>query len=676
MQDRGEFGKGSAVWTAADLIFTGREAEWDRMPVAIPLDQRPVIQELRSIAVVMAAHAESQEIPLGPGPGPKFAGGVWGPLEIIELIGTGAFGDVYRAREQRLDRQVALKIYHPHRLGPSLMSSDVIEEGRLLAKVRHPNVVAVHGAEHCDGRVGIWMDYIEGETLEERVLEHGPFNVVEAMAIGRDLCRALTALHEVGILHRDIKARNVMHEVGGRVILMDLGISCEMERETPVRQYGTPLYVAPEVLLAGESSRQGDIYSLGVLLFFLVSGRYPISGATLADIRSAHEAGRGDSLAAVCPDLPREFVEIVEKALSGRRFERYTTAAEMEQSLVALLAKRGGRPSVDQADRKGQSQTGDQQAQNHYLLGRSFWQHRAKGGLPKALECFQQAVARDPDFALAYLGIAQCLSLLSYWQFMRPREGFATTRSAAERALALDPGLGEAHASLGCVHMCLDWDPVAAEREFERAIQQGSRSVHTCTWYALLLSSEGRHDDALAMAQAKQELDPASLVIAIDAIVLSHAGRLDEALELFRLGLEGDPESVVHHNHMGLAYILAGDTNRAVPCLRNAFKFSGGQEAWTVGMLAMLLAQSGRDDETHQLIAHLDELGTRRYVSAFSRMVPWIGLGRDDKGVALLKEAIDERDPYLIWMRSLGDRLPWIMVPDYVDRMRSAGILG
>jgi len=665
-----------AVWAAADLIFTGREAEWDRMPMAIPLDQRPVIQELRSIAVVVAAHAENQEIPLGLGPKPELAGGVWGPLEIIELIGTGAFGDVYRAREQRLDRQVALKIYHPHRLGPSLMTSDVIEEGRLLAKVRHPNVVAVHGAEHCDGRVGIWMDCIEGETLEDRVNEHGPFNAMDAMTIGLDLCRALTALHEAGILHRDIKARNVMREADGRVILMDLGISCEMERETPVRQYGTPLYAAPEVLLAGESSRQGDIYSLGVLLYYLVSGRYPISGATLADIRSAHAAWRGDSLSSVCPDLPEDFVGIVEKALAVSRFERFTTAAEMEQNLIASLKRCGGRSHFVHADRPGQSQTDDQQAQNHYLLGRSFWRQRAKGGLPKALECFQEAVARDPDFALAYLGISQCLTLISYWQFMRPRDGFAAARAAAERALALDPGLGEAHGSLGCVHMCLDWDPVAAEREFERAIQLDSQSVFSGTWYALLLSSAGRHGDALSMARSRRELNPASLVIAIDAIVLSHAGRLEEALEIFQLGLKGDPESVAHHNHMGLAYLLAGDSARAESCLRNAFKFSGGQEAWTVGMLAMLLAQSDRGDEARQLIAHLDELGTRRYVSAFSRMVPWIGLGRDDKGVALLEEAIDERDPYLIWMKSIGDRLPGIMAPGYVDCMRSAGILG
>ena len=682
MQDRPEFNEDSTIWAAAEAVLTGRVGDWDVAMDETPPEQRSLMRELGLIAEVVAAHEERQCEPRGPGrtAAGGAAGDIWGPLVILEKIGAGAFGDVYRAREPRLDRQVALKFFRPHRLSLSQLTSDVIEEGRLLARVRHPNVVTVHGAKHLDGQFGIWMEFVEGSTLEEIVAEQGPLSATEAMAIGRDLCGALTALHEAGILHRDIKARNVMREESGRVVLMDLGISCEIDREIPIRQYGTPLYAAPEVLLENSSSRQGDIYSLGVLLYFLVSGRYPVTGATLADIHAAHEAGRIESLAAVRPDLPDGFLRVVEKALAVNRYERFTTAAELEQALADTMkvdGQGGHEPGAgaDQISRLARSQTDDQQAQNHYLLGRHYWSLRAKGGLPRALECFRQAVARDQEFALAHLGIAQCLSLISYWQYMRPRDGFAQMRSAAERALAIDPDLGEAHGSIGCVCMCHDWDAVVAERAFERAVQLDPQSIFTRTWYALLLSSEGRHDDALAEVRARRELDPASLVIAIEAIVLSHAGRLEEALEIFRLGLETDPESLPHHNHMGLALLLAGELEDAETCLRRAVDLSKGEDAWSVGTLAELLAWLDRRDEAHELIAHLEALAQRRYVSFFCRMMPWIPLDRYDKWSPLLEKAIEERDPYLIWMRTLGDRVPGLMVPRYAERLRSAGLL-
>jgi|GEM_PF-6567338 len=680
MSDSPEFEADPQILGFANSIFERRSNRGNLSTEGLAAGQLPFVRELELIGEVIAAHDKLRRYHLNPSPGLDLKGTSWGPLEILEKVGVGAFGEVYRAREARLDREVALKFYHRQRMNPAQLTADVIEEGRLLARVCHPNVVTVHGAQQLDGRLGIWMEFVEGATLEDIIAERGPLDPSEVMAIGHDLCGALTALHDAGILHRDIKARNVVLEDSGRVVLMDLGISCEIDQEIPVQQYGTPLYTAPETLLANESSRQGDIYSLGVLLYFLASGSYPVTGETLADIRAAQQADQTRSLDSICPDLPEGLLRIVEKALARNRFERFTTAGDMARALADIPGsvrpnETDGPLGAGGTDRFKKFATGDQQARNHYLLGRYFWRQRTKNGLPKALECFRQAVNRDPDFALAHLGIAQCLNLISYWQAIRPRDGFAAARSAAERALTIDPSLGEARASLGCVSMCLDWDAVAAEGEFEQAVQMNPQSVFTRTWYALLLSSEGRHDDALAEVRASQILDPASLVIAIDAIVLSHAGRLNEALEIFRLGLQGDPESLYHHNHMGLAYLLSNELDEAETCLRTAIALSKGQEAWSVGMLALLLVHTGREREAHPLIAQLDQLAERRYVSSFCRLVPWLPLGREDKWSPLLDRAVNERDTYLIWMRTLGDRVPGLMVPQFADCLKKHGLL-
>src|SRR5262245_24873635 len=140
----------------------------------------------------------------------------WGHLEVRGEIGRGASGTVYRAWDTRLEREVALKLLAPD------AADDALEEGRLLARLKHPHIVSVFGADAHDGTAGIWMEPLEGETVDEILARDGVFAVEEALLIGLDLARALAAVHSAGLLHRDVKARNVMCERGGRVVLMDL----------------------------------------------------------------------------------------------------------------------------------------------------------------------------------------------------------------------------------------------------------------------------------------------------------------------------------------------------------------------------------------------------------------------------------------------------------------------
>ena len=145
--------------------------------------------------------------------------------------------------------------------------------------------MAVYGAQVMDAGVAIWSEFLRGRTLAEIVERDGPLGPQEAVVVGDALCRALAAVHNAGLLHRDIKAQNVMREAGGRIVLMDFGLgqpqqgAAEWTRTTEVA--GTPLYLAPELFERVPASKSSDIYSVGVLLFYLVTGTFPVTGRTL-----------------------------------------------------------------------------------------------------------------------------------------------------------------------------------------------------------------------------------------------------------------------------------------------------------------------------------------------------------------------------------------------------------
>jgi serine/threonine-protein kinase len=248
----------------------------------------------------------------------------------VELVGSGSYGDVYRAWDPRLDREVALKLL---RRRVTSDASPVIEEGRLLARVRHPNAVTVHGADYVDGRAGIWMEFIDGITLEDDLRRRGPLPVAEVAAIGVTLCQALDAVHKVGIVHRDLKAQNVMRDAAGRIVLMDFGSGVSDEpRDAAVG--GTPLYLSPEVLVGSAATIRSDIYAVGVLLFHLLTGGYPFEGSSVDDVRARQRLGQPASLRRARRDVPKRLRVAIERALAVEPLQRYETASDFERALT------------------------------------------------------------------------------------------------------------------------------------------------------------------------------------------------------------------------------------------------------------------------------------------------------------------------------------------------------
>jgi eukaryotic-like serine/threonine-protein kinase len=260
----------------------------------------------------------------------------WGELILLEEIGRGSFGIVYRAHDPRLDRMVAVKLLRPSS-GNEHLASALLREGRTLARVKHPNVVAVYGVGEHDGQAGLWMELVSGVTLEQMLGSHGAFSAAEAGLIGQDVCRALDAVHSAGLIHGDVKAQNVIREQGGRLVLMDFGAGRTRSAEEPIRReiLGTLAYLAPELLDGVNPTIRSDIYSLGVLLHHLVTNDFPIRPASVAELRAAHARGDAARLQDLRPDLPGTFVRVVERAIERDPVRRFASAGEMKAALAS-----------------------------------------------------------------------------------------------------------------------------------------------------------------------------------------------------------------------------------------------------------------------------------------------------------------------------------------------------
>lgn len=274
----------------------------------------------------------------------------WGPLTILERLGRGGFGEVYRAHDPSLQRDVALKLMSPERCGSRQEEDRFIREARRLARVKHDNVVVVHGADRHDGRVGIWMDLIEGDTLETCLRRQGQWRAEQAALDGIDLCRALAAVHHKGLVHRDVKTGNVMRrKEDGRLILMDFGACAEIRtlRDAAGRQpiSGTPLFMGPEVYRGEEPGVAADIYALGVVLYRLVSGRFPVEGRTKEEVQEKHLRGESTPLEEVRDDLPEAFVDVVQQAIDPDPKKRFRSVGEMRMALRRIIEPRERKPS-------------------------------------------------------------------------------------------------------------------------------------------------------------------------------------------------------------------------------------------------------------------------------------------------------------------------------------------
>jgi TolB-like protein/DNA-binding winged helix-turn-helix (wHTH) protein/Flp pilus assembly protein TadD len=280
-----------------------------------------------------------------------------------------------------------------------------------------------------------------------------------------------------------------------------------------------------------------------------------------------------------------------------------------------------------------------------YLKGRYFWNKRTSDGLKKALDYFNQAVAKDPNYAAAYSGLADTYALLGDWQYavMTPKEALPRAKAAAMKALELDDSLSEAHTSLAFCLDGFDWDFEAAGKEFRRALELNPGYATAHHWYAWHLSLIGRNSEAIAEMRKAENLDPFSLIINADlAELLLIAHSPDESVQQSRKTIEMDPGFALAHNQLAQAYLEKHMFAEAIAELQKAIQLSGGSPTCTAN-LARAYAASGRKAEAEGLLDDLKKRSTPGYPHASEIAMVYAALGDKNQGMTWLEKGYEAR---------------------------------
>ena len=553
----------------------------------------------------------------------------WGPFERMQRVGRGGFGEVYRAFDPTLQRYVALKLLLPRGEDRETEARSLLAEARAMARIRHPNVVPIFGVDEHDGRVGFWSDFVQGTTLADLLALQGPFGPREAALVGLDVCRATGAVHAAGFIHRDIKAGNVMREEGGRILLMDFGLT--HASGSLAGSSGTPAYMAPELLTGEPATVSSDIYAIGVLLFNLLTAQYPVDGADFAGLRAAHAGGTRRTLLDARPDLPLALAQVVEKAVHpdpGKRFASTGQLAAALSDAIGMGAAAAAEPPP--ATRRGsrvvvlavavaaaaaifpalpwlRATLAPEQRppspplalQDDYRRARDLLAHYYR---PRALEAaiplLEQVVERDPTFAPAFADLARA-NLLQFTQ-QRDTKYIEPARTAALQALALQPDLASAHATLGALYTwTAQYD--LASNELEAAQQLDRLDATTYGALGELYRRQGRSELVEPTLRKAVTLAPDdwSLIQQLGEYYLDN-GRWQLAERQYRRAAELLPDNPRPRNNLGLAYQGQGRVEEAAAAFRKAIDLEPSFTRYR--NLGAVLAQAGQYDEAERML--------------------------------------------------------------------------
>jgi tetratricopeptide (TPR) repeat protein len=310
------------------------------------------------------------------------------------------------------------------------------------------------------------------------------------------------------------------------------------------------------------------------------------------------------------------------------------------------------RLKLTRADKKRltKRQTDDPDAYRFYLRGRHHWNRWTEDGFYKAIDYFEQAIEKDPTYALAHSGIADSYVLLGWNSFLPPKDAFPKGKIAAMRALRLDPDLGEARAPLAAALWLNDWQWPEAEAEFERSIALNPAYPTSNHWHAEYLMTMGRHDEAITRMKKSQELDPLSLIIG-DAIGWAYymARRHHDAMEQLRRTIELDPHYPVTYWILGLLLRSMGRFEEAIAEGEKGVSLSGGSPIMRAA-LAQTLAVAGERTRANQILDDLVELSRQKYVSTYFLSGICLGLGQQDRAMEYLGRAYTERSHWLLYL--------------------------
>jgi eukaryotic-like serine/threonine-protein kinase len=757
---------------------------------------------------------------------------------IVEQLGAGGMGVVFKAQDSRLERAVALK-FLPEKFAQQPQALERFRrEARAASALNHPGICTIYDIGEQDGRAFIAMEFIDGETLRNHI-QGKALSVGELLELGIQIAEALDAAHAEGIIHRDIKPANIFVTKRGRAKVLDFGLaklvpkgvaiadedsSGESSTSTSIAGIisGTPSYMSPEQVRGDALDARTDIFSLGLVLYEMATGRQAFGGGTGGAIIEAVLTRPPVSARSINPDIPPALEAIINKALHKDRDQRYRHATDLVADMqrlkreidsghtdptgnsASLLASTSGPMSstsqaiprtatqqtgsfraprvsrtigslavlpfenvsrdpendylsdgitaslinnlatvpklrvmaqstvfrykgreidpqavgrelnvravltgrmmqsggslrigtelVDvatgsllwgaQFDRKPgdifviqdeisseisgklrlqlthaekkrlvKRHTEDAEAYRLYLQGRHHWNRWTEDGFYKAIGFFQQAIAKDPSYALAYAGVADSYVLLGWNSYLPPKDAFPKAKAAAMAALETAPDLGEARTDLAAVLWLHDLQWPEAQKEFQRSLELNPCYPTANHYYAECLMTMGRNAEALTRMKKSLELDPLSLIINV-AIGWAHyhARQYGEAVEQLLRTVELDPNYPMTYWILGLLYRKTARYDLAISAGEKGVNLSGGSPLMRAA-LAQTFATAGAAEKAIQIVDELQKLAKERYVAPHFFAGIYVGLGEHDRALEYLEKSRAEHCHWLIYLR-------------------------
>jgi serine/threonine protein kinase/Flp pilus assembly protein TadD len=585
--------------------------------------------------------SEDSTVPFGPSQGNRAdappPASSWGSFRLLARVGEGGFGEVYRAWDPHLQREVALKLLLPGAVTGEAEYEAMLREARAMASVHHPNIVPVYGIDRQNGRVGFWTDFVHGKTLATLLRTQGKFGAREAASIGLDVAKALSAVHRAGLLHRDIKAENVMREEGGRILLMDFGLSSGGKHQTFVA--GTPNYMAPELFRGAQNTIATDMYALGVLLYYLVAGEYPasLSGLSASEVLSRLEQRK--PLADMRPDLPDSLLRTITTAIDLDPIKRFASAGQIVSALaeslgasplaefvtppsndlpkgrrrvkilggiaiVAALAAgfaawRGFLPQRFRTNSEPTSvssgTTYDQFQKAQDLLLRSYKQSNVAG----AVKGFQEVLAADPSFALAHarLGLAY---FIQYRNSHDPKL-LDMAQQSTGRAMNLDPNLAPPYITLSRI-AATQGQTALAMQQAQKALSLDPRSAEAYGALAEVYAAQGKDQDAIGAYQKAIDLAPDDWrwPVRLGNEEIGN-GNLKDSIAQFQRGVDLAQDNAIAYYDLGVADMQADQMDEARKNLETALKIEPTANGYSaLGSVFLLNHQYERAAEMYR----------------------------------------------------------------------------
>jgi len=721
------------------------------------------------------------------------AGDKLGPYEIVVLVGKGGMGEVYRARDARLGRDVAIKVLPEHLSKDPQALARFVRETKAVAALSHPNILTIYDTGTENGTSYAVTELLEGETLRS-LMARGALTWRKAADIGTALAEGLAAAHSKGVIHRDLKPANIFLTSDGRVKILDFGLA---HLEQPAGEdaatrteagvvMGTSGYMSPEQVLGQPAGPTSDIFSLGCVLFEMVSSQRAFPGHTLAETMSSILRDAPRDLTPLGVQVPSELDRLIAHCLDKNPRERFQSARDLAFQLKAIVGSGAGaavpvppsralnsiavlpftnprgdpdteylcdgitesilnslarigqfritprstvfryktRDAGPQADpqavgreldvrvvltgrviqrgetlvvgaelvdvaagtqlwgerynrklsdifeleeeiarkiseslrmkltgeaksRLAKRFTENTEAYQLYLRGRHHWTRRTPDHLKKGVEYFQQAIAKDPAYALAYSGLADCHSILALYSVVSPKDGFARAKAAAAAAAAMDPDLAEGHTSLAFIRAYFDCDWAAADEGFQRALEINPGYWVTPYWYSITMVSREREQEAEQQVGHALELEPLSPVVwHVAAFASLMARRYGEAEDRCLRGLEYDPDYFILRLWLGMVYQCQEKHAQAILEFEKVCDLSGGTSL-AVGALGNAHAVLGNRDEALRMLQQLLEGSEREHTNYYAIAVIYAGLGNKEDALFWLEKAREGRDGYL-----------------------------